>query len=51
MPNNFQNDPVAILRSQVDLSPYSFAAGSPRWLLALGHYPTSCRANAVLDYA
>jgi len=38
MPSNFQNDPSAILRSQVDLSPYAFAHGSPRWLLALTRY-------------
>ncbi len=38
MPNTNQNDPVAALRRQVDLSPYSFGETSPRWLLALTRY-------------
>lgn len=30
-----ENDPVTLLRSQVDLSPYFFPVGSPDWLLGL----------------
>lgn len=39
MPNPNQKDPVAALRTQVDLSPYGFSEdGAPRWLLALTRY-------------